>query len=44
MSTDTATLASPTFTLEEVAAHFEGWRRQKRKADFTPGNRPIFRR
>ena len=31
MSTDTATLASPTFTLEEVVAHFEHWRRKKKK-------------
>ena len=36
MSTDTATLASPTFTLEEVAAHFEDWRRQKRKGERIP--------
>lgn len=36
MSTDTATLASPTFTLEEVAAHFDDWRRQKRRGERIP--------
>jgi len=36
MSTDTATLASPTFTLEEVAAHFEDWRQQKRRGERIP--------
>jgi hypothetical protein len=36
MSTDTATLASPTFTLEEVAEHFEDWRRQKRGGERIP--------
>ena len=36
MSTDTATLASPTFTLEEVAEHFEDWRRQKRRGERIP--------
>ena len=36
MSTDTATLANPTFTLEEVAEHFEDWRRQKRRGERIP--------
>jgi hypothetical protein len=36
MSTDTATLASPTFTLEEVAEHFEDWRRQKHRGERIP--------
>ncbi|MGB5830626.1 MAG: hypothetical protein WBG92_01365, partial [Thiohalocapsa sp.] len=36
MSTDTTTLASPTFTLEEVAAHFEHWRREKKKGERIP--------
>ena len=36
MSTDTATLASPTFTLEEVVAHFEHWRRKKKKGERIP--------
>jgi hypothetical protein len=36
MSTDTKTLARPTFTLEEVAAHFEHWRRKKKKGGRIP--------
>ena len=36
MSTDTTTLARPTFTLEEVAAHFEHWRRKKKKGGRIP--------
>jgi len=36
MSTDTTTLARPTFTLDEVAAHFEHWRREKRKGERIP--------
>jgi hypothetical protein len=36
MSTDIATLASPTFTLEEVAEHFEDWRRQKQRGERIP--------
>jgi len=36
MSTDIATLARPTFTLEEVAEHFEDWRRQKHRGERIP--------
>ena len=36
MSTDTKTLARRTFTLEEVAAHFEHWRRKKKKGRRIP--------
>ena len=36
MSTDTTTLARPTFTLEEVAAHFEHWRREKKRGERIP--------
>jgi hypothetical protein len=36
MDTDTVTLPSPTFTLEEVAEHFEAWRRQKRRGERIP--------
>jgi hypothetical protein len=36
MNTDTVALATPTFTLEEVAVHFEDWRRQKRRGERIP--------
>jgi len=38
MTTDTATLPTPTppLTLEEVAAHFEDWRRQRRRGERIP--------
>jgi len=38
MSTDTATLPTPTppLTMEEVAAHFEDWRRQRRRGERIP--------
>jgi len=38
MTTDTATLATPTppLTMEEVAAHFEDWRRQRRRGERIP--------
>jgi hypothetical protein len=38
MSKDTASLSTPTqpLTLEEVAAHFEHWRREKKKGERIP--------
>jgi len=36
MTTDTTTLATPTITLEEVAVHFEHWRRDKRRGERIP--------
>ena len=36
MTIDTATLPTPTFTLEEVAMHFEDWRRQKQRGERIP--------
>jgi hypothetical protein len=36
MNTDTVALATPTFTLEEVAVHFADWRRQKRRGERIP--------
>lgn len=38
MTTDTATLPTPTppLTMEEVAAHFEDWRRQRRRGERIP--------
>jgi len=38
MNTDTVTLPTSTFTLEEVAEHFEDWRRWKRKGSESPSN------
>jgi hypothetical protein len=36
MNTETVALATPTLTLEQVAVHFEDWRRQKRRGDRIP--------
>jgi hypothetical protein len=36
MHTDTVTQAAPSFTLEEVAEHFEDWRRGKRRGERIP--------
>jgi len=37
MNTDTVTLPTLPLTLEEVAEHFEDWRRRKRKGERIPG-------
>ena len=36
MNTETVALATPTLTLEQVAVHFEDWRRQKRRGERIP--------
>ena len=36
MNTETVALASPILTLEQVAVHFEDWRRQKRGGERIP--------
>ena len=36
MNTEMVALASPSFTLDQVAVHFEDWRRQKRRGDRIP--------
>ena len=36
MNADTATRSTPTLTLEEVAVHFEDWRREKQKGERIP--------
>ena len=36
MNTETVALASPILTLEQVAVHFEDWRRRKRRGERIP--------